>query len=185
MEFCSCSNPACDTPGFSAVADFFRCSKCQEAVYCGNVCQTAHATAHREICSLSNFYRLAIKLLQEDQFLNAFTKDAAQCESRVEGVGKRRAVTFDFPDVKTLEQFIKNRGTNLDGEVMIHHLSPSICEKWVQMGDQMRGREDCLSIENVTLTYVREYNPEMEAVVVFRLMLGSEVIARPFKVSFL
>jgi len=113
-------------------------------------------------------------------------QDAALEPSNVEGVGVRRACTFDFPGAAALAAFVVQRGVGVERlGIAVHHLSPAFCASWRVAGDARRGFEDCLSREHITDEYVRSYNPKYEAVLVLRITVDHDLIVRPALVRFL
>jgi len=165
----------------AAGAALLRCGACREAAYCTIACQRAHWPAHKRLCAPAKAFRLAGRLVCTDAALNSLVKAEARGASTA---GERRACAIDFANLATLEAFVARRGLGVPG-VACCHLSPAYCERWRAAGDALRGGEDALAVESVTAAYVRAYDPRREAVLVLRLTLGGDLLARPFMVPFL
>ena len=185
----NCSYPTCVASGRSFILigglTLKKCGGCKETRYCSEDCQRGHWPEHKKFCKISKNFRLLVEISNTDSVLNSYIQKIATEKSNVEGVGERRAVGFNFPDEPTLNKFVEQRDFGMNSTVVVHHLSPDTCQKWVDSGDKSRGFEECLSVEATTLKMVQEYDVTKEAVLILTLTKNGTVMARSTRVKFL
>lgn len=147
-----CSKTAADLNG----ANFSRCSKCRQTLYCNRDCQKAHWKTHKKVCA-------------SQANANANASPSAEANAYVEA-NAIHSTNYSAPRLHDLDVHVPNPFTRLDQGTYLHDRSETDVYKLLIDSFRMRQADD-LNLEHIT-TPQSVYTGAASSIVPFRAYLA-------------